>query len=103
MCGRCRKTCPWNLEELFAELPFRWAARNLPGSAPLLAKPAARSKYQIAVLYIDIGRGGSKLMHRIFEEGWMVFNSKPINHFALIEDAANSYLIRRDASPAGLG
>jgi hypothetical protein len=28
MCGRCMKTCPWNLEGLFAERPFRWAAMN---------------------------------------------------------------------------
>lgn len=38
MCGRCMKTCPWNLEGLFKEKPFRWAAMNMPGSAPLLAK-----------------------------------------------------------------
>ena len=38
MCGRCMKTCPWNLEGLFAEKPFRWAAMNLPKATPLLAK-----------------------------------------------------------------
>ncbi len=38
MCGRCMKTCPWNLEGLFAETPFRWAASNVPALAPLLAK-----------------------------------------------------------------
>lgn len=38
MCGRCMKTCPWNLEGLFAERPFRWAAMNMPATAPLLAK-----------------------------------------------------------------
>ena len=38
MCGRCMKTCPWNLEGLFAEAPFRWAAMNMPGAAPVLAK-----------------------------------------------------------------
>ncbi|MDJ0825557.1 MAG: reductive dehalogenase domain-containing protein [Rhodobacter sp.] len=38
MCGRCMKTCPWNLEGLFAEKPFRWAAMNLPRTAPWLAK-----------------------------------------------------------------
>ncbi|MEP1210023.1 MAG: reductive dehalogenase [Rhizobiaceae bacterium] len=38
MCGRCMKTCPWNLEGLFAEKPFRWAAMNMPATAPLLAK-----------------------------------------------------------------
>ncbi len=37
MCGRCMKTCPWNLEGLFAEKPFRWAAMNIPAAAPLLA------------------------------------------------------------------
>jgi hypothetical protein len=38
MCGRCMKTCPWNLEGLFAERPFRWAAMNIPKLAPALAK-----------------------------------------------------------------
>ena len=38
MCGRCMKTCPWNLEGLFAEAPFRWAASTIPKLAPALAK-----------------------------------------------------------------
>jgi reductive dehalogenase len=38
MCGRCMKTCPWNLEGLFAEKPFRWAAMNMPAAAPVLAR-----------------------------------------------------------------
>lgn len=38
MCGRCMKTCPWNLEGLFAESGFRWLAMNFPGSARWLAK-----------------------------------------------------------------
>ena len=38
MCGRCMKTCPWNLEGLFTEAPFRWAAMNIPTAAPMLAK-----------------------------------------------------------------
>ena len=38
MCGRCMKTCPWNLEGLFAEKPFRWLASNVPSAAPALAK-----------------------------------------------------------------
>ena len=37
MCGRCMKTCPWNLEGLFAESGFRWLAMNFPGSASVLA------------------------------------------------------------------
>ena len=38
MCGRCMKTCPWNLEGLFAEAPFRWAAMHIPAAAPALAR-----------------------------------------------------------------
>ncbi len=49
--------------------------------------PADRSRYQIGVLREDGGRGGSKLMHRIFTQGRRVFVSKPINHFELVEDA----------------
>ena len=37
MCGRCMKTCPWNLEGLFAEAPFRWMASNMPIMAKALA------------------------------------------------------------------
>ncbi len=37
MCGRCMKTCPWNLEGLFAEAPFRWLASNVPSAAKQLA------------------------------------------------------------------
>lgn len=47
MCGRCMKTCPWNLEGLFAEAPFRWVASNIPAAAPILAK-----------LDDKLGRGG---------------------------------------------
>ena len=38
MCGRCMKTCPWNLEGTFKEAPFRWVAMNVPKAAPMLAK-----------------------------------------------------------------
>ncbi|MEJ6398964.1 reductive dehalogenase [Yoonia sp. 208BN28-4] len=38
MCGRCMKTCPWNLEGIFKEKPFRWAAMTLPQAAPALAR-----------------------------------------------------------------
>ncbi|WP_298837893.1 4Fe-4S double cluster binding domain-containing protein [uncultured Roseobacter sp.] len=47
MCGRCMKTCPWNLEGLFAEKPFRWAAMKIPAAAPVLARLDDR-----------LGRGG---------------------------------------------
>lgn len=59
----------------------------------LSGDPADRSKYQVAVLREDQGRGGSALMHRIFEPGRMVFISKPINHFPLTETASKSYLM----------
>ncbi|MBL0422760.1 4Fe-4S dicluster domain-containing protein [Ramlibacter sp. AW1] len=38
MCGRCMKTCPWNLEGLFAESGVRWVAMHFPASAGLLAR-----------------------------------------------------------------
>ncbi|WP_022702292.1 4Fe-4S dicluster domain-containing protein [Pseudorhodobacter ferrugineus] len=37
MCGRCMKTCPWNLEGLFAESAFRWVAMKAPQTAKALA------------------------------------------------------------------
>jgi ferredoxin-NADP reductase len=55
--------------------------------------PADRSTYKIAVLREDAGRGGSKLMHRIFEPGRKVFISKPVNHFPLDETATCTYLM----------
>ena len=55
--------------------------------------PADRSVYQIGVLREDDGRGGSKLLHRIFAEGRKVFISRPINHFALHETATKSFLM----------
>lgn len=58
----------------------------------LSGDPADRSKYQIAVLKEDEGRGGSKLLHRIFTEGRKIFISKPINHFPL-QDAAKTFLM----------
>jgi len=38
MCGRCMKTCPWNLEGVLAEGAVRWIATNFPGSARWIAK-----------------------------------------------------------------
>ncbi len=55
--------------------------------------PADTSKYQIGVLREDEGRGGSKMLHRIFNEGRRVFLSKPINHFELVEDATKTFLM----------
>lgn len=38
MCGRCMKTCPWNLEGLLAEALVRRAAMAFPAAAPWFAK-----------------------------------------------------------------
>lgn len=59
----------------------------------LLSDPADRSKYQIAVLREDEGRGGSALLHRVFTPNRRVFVSKPVNHFELVEDAPHSLLM----------
>jgi len=37
-CGRCMKTCPYNLEGVFAERPFLWAAMHLPFTRKWIAK-----------------------------------------------------------------
>ncbi|PWQ93011.1 NAD-binding oxidoreductase [Leucothrix pacifica] len=59
----------------------------------LSGDPADRSTYQIAVLREEEGKGGSKLLHRIFSEGRKVFIAKPINHFPLDETATKTYLM----------
>jgi reductive dehalogenase len=38
MCGRCMKTCPWNLAGLVREAPFRWAAMKMPAAAQWIAR-----------------------------------------------------------------
>ncbi len=38
LCGRCMKTCPWNIEGVLAERPFLWAAMNLPFTRSWIAK-----------------------------------------------------------------
>ena len=55
--------------------------------------PRDRSKYQIGVLREDQGRGGSKLLHRIFSQGRKVFISKPINHFPLAQGGTKHILM----------
>ena len=37
MCGRCMKTCPWNLEGLLADAVWRQVAMRVPAAAPALA------------------------------------------------------------------
>ncbi len=59
----------------------------------LSGDPADRTKYQIGVLREDAGRGGSKLLHRIFSEGRKIFVSKPINHFPLASEGSKHILM----------
>lgn len=37
MCGRCMKTCPYNLEDIAVEKPFLWGAMNVPPARKLIA------------------------------------------------------------------
>ena len=59
----------------------------------LCGDPKDRTKYEISVLREDSGRGGSKLLHRIFAKGRKVFISKPINHFPLAPDGTKHVLM----------
>ena len=78
MCGRCMKTCPWNLEGLFAEAPFRWAAMNIPAAAPLLAR-----------LDDAVGKGGLNEVKRwwwdlaLQDDGSYRPTDKPVNRRGL--------------------
>ncbi|MEC3862048.1 reductive dehalogenase domain-containing protein [Mesobacterium sp. TK19101] len=86
MCGRCMKTCPWNLEGLFAEAPFRWAAMNMPAAAPLLAR-----------LDDAAGRGGLNPVKKwwwdieLQEDGSYIPTDKPINARGLQRDLDLKY------------
>lgn len=59
----------------------------------LCGDPADRTRYQIAVLREEEGRGGSRMLHRIFTPGRRIFVSKPINHFELDESASRTFLM----------
>ena len=37
-CGRCMKTCPYNVEGVLAERPFQWAAMRLPFTRAWIAR-----------------------------------------------------------------
>jgi len=78
MCGRCMKTCPWNLEGILAEKPFRWAAMQWPVTAPWLAK-----------LDDAVNNGGLNPVKKwwwdieLKEDGSYGYTSKPVNQRAL--------------------
>ena len=81
MCGRCMKTCPWNLEGLFAEAPFRWAAMHLPAAAPALA-------------WLDdaLGRGGLNEVKR----WWWDLELAPDGAYRPTEHPVNRRGLQRD-------
>ncbi|NNE51441.1 MAG: reductive dehalogenase [Sulfitobacter sp.] len=86
MCGRCMKTCPWNLEGIFKERPFRWAAMNVPQLAPALAR-----------LDDAVGNGGLNPVKKwwwdleIREDGGYRPTTKPVNRRDLQRDLDLKY------------
>ena len=74
MCGRCMKTCPWNLEGLLAEAPLRTVAMKFPQAAPLLEK-----------LDDAVGNGGLNLVKKWWwdlemgADGGYHLTDKPLN------------------------
>ncbi|WP_299733311.1 reductive dehalogenase [uncultured Tateyamaria sp.] len=81
MCGRCMKTCPWNLEGIFKEMPFRWAAMHVPALAPALAKlddmAGNGSLNPVKKWWWDI---------EIQEDGGYRATASPVNKRALLKD-----------------
>ncbi len=86
MCGRCMKTCPWNLEGLFAEKPFRWAAMNFPSAAK-----------HLAALDDKLGKGGLNQMKKwwwdleMLNEGPYTLTEKEVNARGLQTDLDLQY------------
>jgi reductive dehalogenase len=81
MCGRCMKTCPWNLEGIFAEKPFRWAAMNIPQLAPSLAK-----------LDDALGRGGLNPV----KKWWWDLEIEPDGAYRPTKNEVNARGLQRD-------
>ena len=81
MCGRCMKTCPWNLEGIFAEKPFRWAAMNIPAAAPLLAR-----------LDDAVGNGGLNPV----KKWWWDIELKPDGAYRPAEKPVNARGLQKD-------
>ncbi len=55
--------------------------------------PARRDFYEIAVRYDEMGRGGSKAVHRLFKLGTQLRVEPPINHFPLHSNIRPALLI----------
>ncbi|MGB0847165.1 MAG: 4Fe-4S double cluster binding domain-containing protein [Thiolinea sp.] len=86
MCGRCMKTCPWNLEGIFAEAPLRAVAMKFPQAAPLLEK-----------LDDAVGNGGLNRLKKwwwdleVAEDGGYYITQKPLNERDLQTDLKLKY------------
>ena len=59
----------------------------------LACDPADRSRYEIAVLHLPEGKGGSAYMHSQIREGQTLTCSQPVNEFSLSEEAEEHILI----------
>jgi vanillate O-demethylase ferredoxin subunit len=62
-------------------------------SYSLASDPADQSRYEIAVLHLPEGNGGSTYMHSQVSEGQMLSCSQPVNEFPLSEKAEEHILI----------
>jgi ferredoxin-NADP reductase len=59
----------------------------------LCGDPVRRSRYEIAVLRVDDGRGGSREVHDVLAEGATVDVRGPRNHFRLAVEAPHHLLL----------
>lgn len=59
----------------------------------LCNNPADTHRYQIGVLRLEEGRGGSRLLHDMVEEGDLISVGMPRNHFPLAHAASRSLLL----------
>ena len=62
-------------------------------SYSIASDPADRSRYEIAVLHLPEGHGGSVYMHSEVSEGQMLSCSHPVNEFLLSDKAEEHILI----------
>ncbi|MEA2078892.1 MAG: PDR/VanB family oxidoreductase [Pseudomonadota bacterium] len=62
-------------------------------SYSLASDPADPSRYEIAVLHLPEGHGGSAYMHSQVSEGQMLSCSQPVNEFPLSENADEHVLV----------
>ena len=62
-------------------------------SYSLVSNPADRSRYEIAVLHLPNGNGGSAYMHSQVFEGQVLSCSQPVNEFTLSDEAEEHILI----------